>query len=78
MHDADVTALSGRHDQYDFWFDPAAHKGQDALIVTDRQLGTRDIGKRFDELIELESVPYSRFGVMVYTAEIYLGRNFHG
>ena len=78
MHDADVTALSSRHDQYDFWFDPAAHRGQDALIVSDRQLGTGDIAKQFDELIELESVPYSRFGVSIYEPTIYLGRNFHG
>ena len=78
MHDADVTALSSRHDQYDFWFDPVAHRGQDALIVSDRLLGTGDIAKQFDELIELESVPYSRFGVSIYEPTIYLGRNFHG
>jgi len=78
MHDADVTALSARHDQYDFWFDPVAHKGEDALIVTDPQLGTRDIDGQFDELIELEQVPYFRFGILVYRPIIYLGRNFHG
>ena len=48
MHDPEVTAISSRHDQYDFWFDPAAHQGQDAIIVSDPQLGLADINPYFE------------------------------
>lgn len=78
MQDADVTALSSRHDQYDYWFDPAAHKGEDAIIVSDPQLGLREVSGRFDSITPLETVPFSRFGKTIYAPTIYLGTNFHG
>jgi hypothetical protein len=77
MRDAEVTALADRHDQYDFWFDPAVHEGQDAIVVSDAQLGIRQIEPYFDDLELLESVPFERFGRTIYEPRIYLGRRFH-
>jgi hypothetical protein len=77
LHDPEVTALSNRHDQYDYWFDPAAHEGQNALIVSDPQLGLRDVRGHFDDIVKLADVPYSALGIVVYRPTIYLGINFH-
>jgi 4-amino-4-deoxy-L-arabinose transferase-like glycosyltransferase len=76
MRDPEVTALASRHDQYDFWFDAAAHVGQSAIVVSDPQLGTRQIEPYFDELELIESVPFERFGRIIYEPRIYLGRGF--
>ena len=77
MHDPEVTAIANRHDQYDFWFDPAAHEGQDALVISDPQLGLAEVAPYFDSLTPLETVPYTALGRTVYEPTIYLGRRFH-
>ena len=43
LRDPDVVALARRRDQYDYWFDPAAHRGEDALVVSDPQLGIKAV-----------------------------------
>jgi hypothetical protein len=77
MHDPDVMAISSRHDQYDFWFDPAAREGQDAIVVSDPQLGLGDIAPFFDSITPLETVPYVALGRTVYAPTIYLAKRFH-
>jgi 4-amino-4-deoxy-L-arabinose transferase-like glycosyltransferase len=77
LHDPEVTSLAERPDQYHIWFDPAAHAGQDALIVSDALIGTAEIAGRFDSLTELARVPYVAWGRTIYEPIIYLGRNFH-
>ncbi|MEO8758931.1 MAG: hypothetical protein ABI398_14405, partial [Devosia sp.] len=78
LHDADVTAIADRPDQYDYWFDAPAHDGEDALVVSDSQYGLSEVAGHFDTLTPLESVPYVAYGRTLYTAEIYLGSYFHG
>ena len=77
MHDPEVTAIDDRHDQYDYWFDPTAHRGQDALIVSDSSLGLGSVKAHFDQITEIEIVPSSLYGITIYKPTIYLGRNFH-
>jgi hypothetical protein len=77
MHDPEVTALADRHDQYDFWFNPGAHIGESALVVSDPQLKVRQIAPYFDKLKLIETIPFQRFGRTVYRARIYLGTGFH-
>jgi hypothetical protein len=71
-----VTALADRHDQYDFWFDPKAHRGEDALIVSDPRIKTGQIEPYFETLKLIETVRFERFGRVIYRARIYLGSNF--
>lgn len=77
LHDPEVTALAERPDQYHIWFDPAAHQGQDALIVSDPQIGTAEIAGHFDSLTELARVPYVAWGRTIYEPIIYLGTDYH-
>jgi hypothetical protein len=77
MGDPEVIAISDRPDQYDIWFKPARHEGQDAIVVSDPVLGLDDVRPYFDSLTLLESVPYSTFGQTVYEPTIYLGKRYH-
>lgn len=76
MQDPEVTALADRHDQYDFWFDPAAHAGQNAIIVSDPQLGIKQIEPYFETLELVDTIRFERFGNLVYRARIYIGTAF--
>ena len=70
-------SISSRHDQYDFWFDPAQHEGKDALIVSDPQLGLGDVAPFFDSITPLQTVSYTALGRTGYAPTIYLGKRFH-
>jgi hypothetical protein len=76
MHDPDVVAIAARHDQYDYWFDPAAHEGEDAIVATDALLGLGGVTPHFESLTPLESVTIERFGQVVYRVDLYLGHRF--
>jgi len=76
MHDTEVTSIADRPDQYHYWFDRIAHEGEDALVVSDAQLGTSEIAGHFDSLTELERVPYVAWGRTIYQPIIYLGTHF--
>lgn len=79
MRDKDVTSLSPRRDQYDFWFDAAAHAGQDAILLTDRYRPMRAaVVERFESIETLESHDVIRFGRLLDTHEIHLARGFRG
>lgn len=77
MGDKSVTSLSGRREQYDFWFDPAAHKGEDAILYGDswRPL-TGDITGKFDSVEELAAFPVTAGGRELNRQTIYLARGF--
>jgi hypothetical protein len=76
MHDPDVVAIDDRHDQYDLWFDPAAHIGESALVVADSRQSVDYVRRYFDTLQPLEYVPFERFGMVIYRPRIYLARGF--
>jgi hypothetical protein len=73
MHDPDVVTIANRHDQYDYWFDPAAHLGENALIVSDPMLGVGEIAPYFESITPIETIDYQRFGIAIYSPTIYLG-----
>ena len=76
LKDASVVAISPRHDQYDFWFDPAAHTGRDAILVADPFYTPGETGGQFESITLLTQIDIVRFGKVVYQPEIYLARNF--
>ena len=78
MRDADVTSISPRHDQFDYWFDAKAHLGENAIIVADSDNPVGYAAQFFESVTLLESVPYDRFGMTIYAPQIYLGTDFRG
>ena len=77
LRDPDVVAIAGRHDQYDYWFDPAAHIGESALVVADSYFGTGELKRYFETLELIEDVPYAQYGHTIYRPRLYLGTGFH-
>jgi 4-amino-4-deoxy-L-arabinose transferase-like glycosyltransferase len=77
MADPDVTSFAARRDQFDFWFDAAAHAGEDAILYIDRwNRLTEALRARFDsveEIARFEVVPHGRH---VNTQYLYLARGF--
>ena len=77
LHDPNVTSLSGRTEQYDFWFDAAAHRGQTAIIVADRWRGLpQSIAKRFGSIEAAGSLVIRRYDLKLNTVRFYIGRDF--
>lgn len=77
LRDKDVTSLNPEMDQFDYWFDPAAHRGQTAIIVADHWRPLSEaISHQFQSVELLESVPINRFGYSLGSESIYLGKGF--
>lgn len=76
MQDPDVVTIAERHDQYDYWFNPADHIGQNALVVGDPVEGVGYISRFFETLTPLETVPFEHYGYRIYEPTIYLGTGF--
>jgi hypothetical protein len=77
LADKDVTSLNPRRDQFDYWFDEAAHAGADAILLGDtwRPL-TGEVMARFEAVVPLAEIPVIRNGKEIDRHRIYLGRGF--
>ena len=75
MHDPNVTSLSPRREEYDYWFDPEAHRGQSALIVADRWRPLQVEG-HFASVTQISQVDVTRFGRVTGRYGIYLGTGY--
>lgn len=77
LEDPQVTSLFAGIDEFDFWFDPAAHAGQSAIIVADGfHPLSPNIAARFETVTELPAVAIERFGYRVNHLHLYLGEGF--
>lgn len=75
----EVTALSQRLDQYDYWFDDAAHIGQAALILDDLHSPLEPIiAQSFEAVTELKRLQIFQRGVLTGTFRIYLASGYRG
>ena len=76
LHDPDVVALSPRHDQFDYWFDPAAHAGRPAIIVADPFYAIGETGQPFEKLTLVEQLQIIRAGKVVFEPQIYFAESY--
>jgi 4-amino-4-deoxy-L-arabinose transferase-like glycosyltransferase len=77
MADKDVVSLNSHRDQFDYWFDPAAHAGQDAILFGDTWRPLRaDVTAQFTEIVPLAEIPVIRGGKEIDRHQIYLGKGF--
>lgn len=77
LQDRNVVSLSPKRDEYDYWFDPAAHAGQDAILFGDtwRPLDGNITG-RFKQVTLLATVPVIVAGQQLDTHQIYLATGY--
>ena len=76
MGDADVVSLAARRDQFDYWFDAAAHAGQDAILYGDSWKPIPEaIRRQFDTVAEIARFEVAA-GRPLNTQIVYLARGF--
>ena len=76
LRDPAVTAFNALPSQYDLWWDAAAHRGQDAIIVADRRFGIDFAAKQFGSVTPIAQVPVYRPGSRVWQFELYLAEGY--
>ena len=76
LDDPEIAELSARRDGFDDWWDAAARYGEDAIIVVDGEEDVETWAMRFASTEFLREVRIERFGYLLYTYEINLGRGF--
>lgn len=76
LHDPEVTAFNPIRSQYDYWFDTAAHKGRNALLLADDEFGIGYTSALFRKLTLLQQVPVVRDGKPIWRFDIYLAEGF--
>ena len=76
LRDADVVALSPRHDQFDYWFDPAAHAGRDAIIIADPFYSIAETGSPFERVTLVDQMQITGAGKLVYEPQIYFAEGY--
>ena len=76
LHTSDVTAFSALRSQYDLWWTPAAHIGQDAIVLADQTNKIDFAATQFRSMTKLADVPVIRSGQQVWNFELYLGQGY--
>ena len=77
IEDPDVVAVSPRHDQFDYWFDPEAHRGEDAIIVADPYYPIDYVAAQFHSVTVVKQMNIQSYGRVIYSPTIYLAEGFN-
>jgi hypothetical protein len=77
LKDRDVVSLDPAREQYDFWFNARAHKGEDAIIYADRWRPiTKAIERRFASIEQIADNVVTAQGRDIYRQRIYLAKGY--
>jgi 4-amino-4-deoxy-L-arabinose transferase-like glycosyltransferase len=71
LRDPDVTDISNRHTEFNFWFDPVAHTGQSALVLAMPALPIDFAKTQFRSVALLRNISITRFGTELGTYQLY-------
>lgn len=75
----DVTAISPRIDQFDYWWQPQDHIGQSALILTDRENPIDPTTSlQFETIEEVAAFDIVRAGRVINTFKLHLAEGYRG
>jgi hypothetical protein len=78
LHDPEVAAIAERHDEFDYWFDPVAHKGQDAIVLADPFNPIDYVARQFRQVTPMQQIEITRFGRPIQTFLLYRAQGFCG
>lgn len=77
LQDADVVSLAPTRDAFDDWFDPAAHAGQDAILVANRKIPVYGAIQALFASVELvATIDIMRNGYLIERYSIYIARAY--
>jgi hypothetical protein len=75
----DIAKIGRRDDQFDFWFDPTGHKGQNALVIVDDYLPETDIVTQvFETVTPVREFTVRRFGLPMHSYRLVWAENYSG
>ena len=78
LRDKDVVSISSRLDQFDYWFRPEDHSGENAILYSDtfRPI-TNAMRRKFESVTEIKTnTVRDGWGARVYRQTLYLARGF--
>lgn len=76
LDDKNVTAITDRKTQFYYWWQPEAHRGEDAVIVLFRGENPAYVASQFETLTEIGATDVTRFGYQVNGFVLYHGENY--
>jgi hypothetical protein len=76
LKSTNVTSLTAKVDQYDFWRDEAVLEGKDLVFVDEFGLGASGFADRFAAVEPLETFTISLHGAPFKTYPLYLGHGY--
>lgn len=77
LKDRNVVSLNRDIDQYDYWFDADAHKGEDAILYADSFRPIKlSIKRRFESIEPLKTIAVRVHGRLIYRQHIYLAKGY--
>ncbi|QKV17140.1 ArnT family glycosyltransferase [Oricola thermophila] len=75
----DIEKIGRRRDQFDFWFDPSAHKGQNALVLVDDYLPEQElVTEVFEKVTPIREFTIRRHGLDIHTYRLVWAENYSG
>jgi hypothetical protein len=79
LGDPDIAVLSSRRSQFDLWFDPAAHRGETALLLSDHRAPLTDpLRARFRAVSLVATLPVVRLGRHLKDYQLWLAEGYDG
>jgi 4-amino-4-deoxy-L-arabinose transferase-like glycosyltransferase len=78
LRDPAVTDISDRHTQFNYWFDPKAHIGQNALLLVAPLVPIDFAATQFRKVTLLQTIEIRRFGRLAGRYPLYRGEGYCG
>jgi hypothetical protein len=78
LRDPNVTDISDRHTEFNFWFDAVAHTGQSALVLATPDFPITFARTQFKSMALLQNISISRFGTELGTYQLYKADGYCG
>ena len=73
----DILKIGLRNDQFDFWFDPEALKGKDALVLVDKYFPESELlTKVFEEVTPIREFTTEYYGIPMYRYRLVYAKNY--
>ncbi|MCI5074317.1 glycosyltransferase family 39 protein [Oricola sp.] len=75
----DIVKMGLRNDQFDFWFDPAAYKGKDALVLVDDYLPEQELVTQvFGKVTPVREFTIRRYGLPIHSYRLVWAEDYSG
>jgi hypothetical protein len=76
LDDPNVTALTDRKTQFTYWWEPEAHRGEDAIVVLFRGENPAYVQSQFESMTRIGAAEVRRFGYFINGFELYHAVNY--